>query len=162
MSQLPADEKLQGCLSFLQAAGLIASVDDPQTRSYVAAVVELAADRLRVFGDIFQLDEFFLADEQLNVDVKNFDKRVRSSAATQQDLLLLRERLQGLADFQAGPLHDVLQAFVAERGIRVGDLFPALRLCVTGKAQGADLFRSLELLGRERVMRRLDRSLSGC
>ena len=162
MSQLPADEKLQGCLSFLQAAGLIASVDDPQTRSYVAAVVELAADRLRVFGDIFQLDEFFLADEQLNVDVKNFDKRVRSSAATQQNLLLLRERLQELADFQAGPLHDLLQAFVAERGIRVGDLFPALRLCVTGKAQGADLFRSLELLGRERVIRRLDRSLSDC
>ncbi len=162
MSQLPEDDKLQGCLTFLQTAGLITGVDEPQTRQYVAAVVQLAGDRLRVFGDIFQLDEFFVADEQLSVDVKNFEKRVRSSAATQQNLTLLKGRLQELDDFRAGPLHDLLQAFVTEQGLRVGDLFPALRLCVTGKAQGADLFRSLELLGRERVLRRLERSLSGC
>jgi hypothetical protein len=44
--------------------------------SKVASIIELAADRLRVFGDIFQLDEFFVADEDLKFDDKNFQKRV--------------------------------------------------------------------------------------
>lgn len=160
MSQLSAAEKLDGCLSFLKAAGLIQTVDDPETRAYVAAVVDLTGDRLRVFGDIFQVDEFFVADESLSIDAKNFEKRVSKSEATRQNLGLLKLQLQSIPEFLAGPLHDLLQAFTTERGIKAGDIFPALRLCVTGKAQGADLFRSLELLGRERVIRRLEQSLS--
>jgi glutamyl-tRNA synthetase len=160
MSQLSAAEKLDGCLSFLKAAGLIKTGDDPETRAYVAEVVDLTADRLRVFGDIFQVDEFFVADESLSIDAKNFEKRVSKSEATRQNLGLLKLQLQSIPEFLAGPLHDLLQAFTTERAIKAGDIFPALRLCVTGKAQGADLFRSLELLGRERVIRRLEQSLS--
>ena len=57
------------------------------------------------------------------------------------------------------PLHELLQSFAAEKQVKVGDIFPALRLCVTGKAQGADLFRSLELLGKACVLSRLDRAI---
>ena len=62
-------------------------------------------------------------------------------------------------DFASEPLHDLLQSFAAEKQVKVGDVFPAVRLCVTGKAQGADLFRSLELLGQECVLRRMDRAI---
>ncbi len=159
MSQLPADEKLTGCLPFLKKAGLIEDENDAATQTLVASVIELAADRIRVFGDIFQLDEFFVADEDLKIDDKNFQKRVVKPEAAVDLLRDLRTQLANAVSFDAASLHDLLQAFAAEKQVKVGDVFPALRLCVTGKAQGADLFRSLELLGRECVIRRLDRSI---
>jgi glutamyl/glutaminyl-tRNA synthetase len=64
------------------------------------------------------------------------------------------------SDFTAVPLHDLLQDFLQQRSLKPGDLFPALRLCISGKAQGADLFRTLELLGRERVDSRMTMRLS--
>ena len=159
MSQLPVAEKLNGCLPFLKKAGLIADENDPATRAFVTRVIELAGERLRVFGDIFQLDEFFIDDADLKIDEKNFQKRVVKPDIAVDLLRELRRRLHDCESFTAPPLHDLLQAFTAEKEVKVGDLFPALRLCVTGKAQGADLFRSLELLGQVKVLNRLDRSL---
>ena len=159
MSELPAEEKLAGCLPFLKKAGLIDDENDAATRARVASVIDLAADRIRVFGDIFQLDEFFVADERLKMDDKNFQKRVVKPEAAVDLLRDLRKRLEVVTDFTAIPLHDLLQGFASEKQVKVGDVFPALRLCVTGKAQGADLFRSLELLGRNCVLGRIDRAI---
>ena len=159
MSELPAKEKLYGCLHMLKRAGLIDDEDDKETQAKVASIIELAADRLRVFGDIFQLDEFFVADDELKIDDKNFQKRVVKPENAVLLLHDLRRRLSDIDNFTAQPLHELLQSFAAEKQVKVGDIFPALRLCVTGKAKGADLFRSLELLGKACVLRRLDRAI---
>ena len=159
MSELPAKEKLCGCLRMLKQARLIDDEDDQETQAKVARIIELAADRLRVFGDIFQLDEFFVADEELRIDDKNFQKRVVKPENAVILLHDLRRRLNDTDNFTAEPLHELLQSFAVGKQVKVGDIFPALRLCVTGKAQGADLFQSLELLGKDCVLRRLDRAI---
>lgn len=159
MSQLSAEEKLNGCLPLLAESGLIDSTDDADTRDRVKQIIALAGDRLRVFGDIFQMDEFFLPDDQLTVDEKNFQKRIVKPEAAVDLLRELRRRLEATADFSAAALHELIQGFVTEKGIRAGDLFPAIRLCVTGKAQGADLFETLSLLGQSRVLSRMDRGI---
>lgn len=161
MSQLPVTEKVSGCLAMLQQAGWVKDPNDPAVRAYVQQVLELAGDRLRIFGDVFQQEEFFVPDEQLSRDEKAFEKRVSSAAETRGHLRDLRTELEGLPVFEAGALHDRLQQFATVRNLKPGELFPALRLCVTGRAQGADMFRTLELLGRDRVLRRLDLALTG-
>lgn len=159
MSKLSAKEKLDGCLRMLKQAKLIADEDAIETQTKVASIIELAADRLRVFGDIFQMDEFFVADEELKIDDKNFQKRVVKPENSLILLQELRSRLDDIDNFTAQPLHDLLQSFATEKKVKVGEILPALRLCVTGKAQGADLFRSMELLGKVCVVRRLDRAI---
>ncbi|MFO0975111.1 MAG: glutamate--tRNA ligase [Planctomycetaceae bacterium] len=160
IGRLSAAEKLTGVLPFLKQAGLIEDADSKETRDYVAQVIDLAGDRLRIFGDIFQLDEFFVKDDSVVRDEKNFAKRVVSSDAAIAHLESLQDALATIAEFKAQPIHDMLQAYLTERSLKPGDLFPALRLCLTGKAQGADLFRTLELLGRDRVLSRLKKALS--
>lgn len=160
MSELPANEKLYGCLRMLKQARLIDDENDKETQAKVARIIELAADRLRVFGDIFQMDEFFVADDELRIDDRNFQKRVVKPENAVVLLHELRRRLSDTDNFTAEPLHELLQSFAAEKQVKAGDIFPAVRLCVTGKAQGADLFQSLELLGKDCVLRRLDRATS--
>ncbi len=160
MHQLSVDEKLEGCLQWLQRAGLIADAADPEVRQYVAKVIDLAGDRLRVYGDIFSVDEFFVADDAVQMDQKNFEKRVLNATGAVELLRQVQQLLVGLPEYSAGPLHDALQGILQQRGLKPGDLFPALRLCISGRVQGADLFRTLELLGREKVDRRLSGTLS--
>ncbi|MCA9062726.1 MAG: glutamate--tRNA ligase [Planctomycetaceae bacterium] len=159
MQQLPTEQKVAGCLAWLQEAGLVPDDADEESRRRVARVVELAGERLRVFGDIFQMDEFFVQDDQFTWDEKNFQKRVVRPDTALDILRSLREQLSDLASFDAESLHLLVQNFVSERELKAGDVFPVLRLCVTGKAQGADLFQTLELIGRDSVLKRIDRSV---
>jgi glutamyl-tRNA synthetase len=57
-------------------------------------------------------------------------------------------------------LETALQAFVAGEGVQVGQLIHALRVAVTGKAVGFGMFETLAILGRDRVLQRLDRALA--
>jgi glutamyl-tRNA synthetase len=102
----------------LKQARLIDDEDDAETRAKVARIIELAADRLRVFGDIFQLDEFFVADEDLKLDDRNFQKRVVKPDNAPPLLQELRQRLSNAENFSALPLHDLLQEFAADKKVK--------------------------------------------
>jgi glutamyl-tRNA synthetase len=143
MSELGDEQRLAGCLKFLEQAGLTENNADDETRERVRRVIELAGDRIRVFGDILSLDEFFIEDDQLQFDDRNFRKRVVAPDETIDLLTKLRSELSNCESFDSSTLHDLLQAFVERMEIRFGAIAPALRLCVTGKTQGPDLFGGL-------------------
>ncbi|MCH2203083.1 MAG: glutamate--tRNA ligase [Fuerstiella sp.] len=159
MSELSHEERLHGCLGFLKEAGLIQPDADEITRNRVKYVIELAGDRIRVFGDILSLDEFFVEDDDLEFDDKNFRKRVVTPDETIGLLKNLRDELADCTPFHSAALHDLVQEFVDRQGIRFGAIAAPLRLCVTGKAQGADLFGTLELLGQATSLKRIDRAI---
>ena len=52
-----------------------------------------------------------------------------------------------------------LRAFIDSEGLKIGDVIHALRVAVTGKPVGLGMFDCLTLLGRERVLARIDQTL---
>ena len=159
MSELTVAERAAGCLPFLQRSGLVDSNPDDVTNERVQKVIELAGDRIRVFGDILSLDEFFIGDDQVEFDEKNFRKRVVTPEQSLDLLSKLRTQLESCPSFDHSALHDLVQGFVDQMEIRFGAIAPALRLCVTGKAQGVDLFETLEVLGQASCLKRIDRAI---
>jgi len=75
-------------------------------------------------------------------------------------LLKWREALSKLTTFDAATLGNTLQSLAAELGVKPGVLVHPTRLACTGKAIGPSLYHLLEVLGKERVLARLDRVLS--
>lgn len=159
MSALSEEERLRGCLRFLEKAELIQPDADENTRERVRRVMELAGDRIRVFGDILSLDEFFVEDDQLKFDERNFQKRVVAREQTTDLLRKLRNEFSAGTPFLRASLHDLVQEFVKTQEIGFGAIAAPLRLCVTGKGQGADLFGTLELLGQAACLHRIDRAI---
>jgi glutamyl/glutaminyl-tRNA synthetase len=72
-----------------------------------------------------------------------------------------RARLQTLEPFDAATLESELRALAEARGIKPGTLIHATRVAVTGQAVSPGVFEVLELVGRARVVRRLDEVLHG-
>ena len=62
-------------------------------------------------------------------------------------------------DFDAARLEQTLKAVAAEAGVKAGVLVHPTRLATTGNASGPSLYHLLEVLGKERVLQRLDRAL---
>lgn len=118
------------------------------------AIVKAAGDRIKVAGDI--LDYRWAYDDDFAVDEKAFEKRVRGSA----DLLREYRAELGAATFDAAALEAHMGAFVAKRGIKIGQIIHAVRVAVTGQAVGFGLFETLVVLGRERCLARIDKALA--
>ena len=160
MQALPADERTALALPFLERAGWIASPPTDAERATVRAVVEAAAERIKVAGDILDYEEIFAADEALAVDEKAFAKRLRQPPEAAGLLAEMRAELGAAPGVTAPELEVLFANFVAARGLGLGAIVHAVRVAVSGKAVGFGLFDLLAILGRERVLARIDRALA--
>lgn len=160
MNQLPLERKIDGCLPYLNQSGMITGEADDGMRKYVGQVISAIGDRLRVFSDLLDYKEFFVADEDLSYDEKAFGQRIRDAVEAPGLLAGIRDQLASVDPFE-GPALDVLvHAFVESRGLKIGQLVHALRIATTGRAVGIGLFDALALLGRDRCLNRIDRALA--
>jgi glutamyl-tRNA synthetase len=159
MQATPLDERVALCLPFLERAGWTISPPNEVERALAARIVEAAGDRIKVAGDVLDYDEFYVADEALAYDEKAFDKRIRNAEGAAALLEGAKLALAACADFDSPSLEKILADFVGERGLGLGSIVHALRIAVTGKAVGFGLFDILAILGRERVVARIDRAL---
>ena len=160
MNALPVEDKAAACLSYLQKAGCVSEPAGEADRRAVEAVARAAGDRIKVAGDILDFDDFFTADDALVFDEKVFEKRLRKPADAADLLRGFRERLADAKTFEPSALEGLLQTYVEERGVKIGQIIHALRVAVTGKAVGFGMFETLAVVGRERCLARIDRALS--
>lgn len=157
--QLPLDRKVSLVLPYVEKAGFVDSPVSDEMARHVARIVEAAGDRIKVAGDVLDYADFFVDDDQLAYDEKAFAKRLRQPSDAVGLLKRFRERLAACDDFQPDRLAQVLDEFVESEGIKTAHIIHALRVAVTGKAQGFGMFETLAILGKPRVLSRIDRAL---
>jgi len=156
MKVLPLEEKVVGCLPYLIAAKLIPENPSAETIDQVRNVIAALGDRLKIFSDILDADYFFRDD--FSYDEKMFQKRVRKEGIP----ALLNEfaaRIQSLDPFTVEALESALANFATEKGVSSGDLIHALRLTTTGSPVGPGVYDCLVLLGKEKSLARIEKSL---
>lgn len=159
MRSLPAERRAALALPYLERAGLVSSAPPPATSLRLLRVVQAAGDRIKVAGDILDYADFFTSGDRLDYDPKAFEKRIRSAPDAAARLARFAERLRRAEPFDAAALERLLQEFVESEGIKIGQIIHAVRVAVTGKPVGFGLFETLEILGRESCLERLQRAL---
>jgi glutamyl-tRNA synthetase len=70
-------------------------------------------------------------------------------------LAKFRDRLATVEPFDVPTLEAMMQQFVGDEGIKIGQIIHPVRVAVTGKSVGLGLFDTLAILGRERALRRI-------
>src|SRR4029453_13544073 len=159
MLALSVDERTARALPFVERAGWGATPGFAAEAKNGRAIVAAAGERIKIAGDVLDYDEFFVADEALVYDEKAFDKRLRKPPGAAELLAALRGELAAAPDFSSAALERLVHGFVEARGLGLGDIVHAVRVAVSGKAVGFGLFDILAILGRERVLARIDRAL---
>jgi len=140
-------------IPYLAEAGLI-PLDPGQTlKGYLLKLVPLIQDRLRVLSDAPGLADIFLKDE-----LEYEEKGARKWLAAKDVPELLRavaDRLESLPEWNLESIEEAVRTAGAEHGREGGQVIHPVRMAATGRTIGPGLFETLEVLGRERVVRRL-------
>lgn len=152
MNLMSVDQKAAATRPYLEKAGL------PQDK--LAEVVQAAADRIKVAGDILDYTAFFIPADQLTYDEAAFDKRLRTPAEAPGLLKKFAATLAALEPFDAPSIEKALQDFVQAEAIGHAQIIHALRIAVTGKGVGFGLFESLAILGKPECLVRIERALA--
>jgi len=138
----------------LEGAGIALSKFPPD---YVRAAIETCKGKFKIFSELPGYCGFYFKDDfEYNSDgvAKHFVPENKPR------LLAVREAFAALENFDPINLETALKATAAALGVKVGALVHPTRLATTGSNAGPSLYHLLEILGKEKVLARLDRALA--
>ncbi len=124
-------------------------------RDYVLAQIPLVQERMRTLNEFHTSTTFFFEDE-LAYDAQTLVPKKAEPADVSPWLTQVRQSIQEFHPWEAGPLEERLRALLAENGWNVGQTFMAVRVALTGLTQSPPLTETMEVLGREKSLHRLD------
>jgi glutamyl-tRNA synthetase len=136
----------------LEGLGLV--VDD---MAKVAAVAEAQQERAKTLKEMATNSVFFFRD------VTAYDPKAAArnlSAETAPILSAVKEKFAALADWQAPAVHAAITAVAAELGVGLGKVAQPVRVAVSGGTVSPPIDVTLEILGREATLARIDRAIA--
>jgi glutamyl-tRNA synthetase len=125
-------------------------------KEQIDQLIPLIRERVKTLSDIGPLSRFLFADDYVYNEKAVSKKLVKEGVS--ETLIELRELLAVVEPFDAASLEDLLHTYVERSGKGFGVVMPPLRIAVSGEQGGPDLCPVLAMLGREEVLRRIDRT----
>ncbi len=131
----------------------------PQDLDYLAKVVPLLQPRAQTVAEMAEKTECFVTrTDDLVYDMaavkKFFTDEVRGH------LQAVRAIIEGLAAFDQASMEQAVHAYIEEKGIKFKLLAQPVRVAITGGTASPGLFETMEVMGRRRVLARIDRALA--
>ncbi|RLD17809.1 MAG: glutamate--tRNA ligase [Caldiserica bacterium] len=122
----------------------------------IKKAIELEKEKIKLLKDVPYLISFFFKDDiEIEEDVK---KKIKNFKNVEKNLKNLIELFKGI-DFKRDEIERVLREYAEKEGIKTKEIFHPLRFSVSGRTKGPSLFEMLELLGKEKVIKRIERFL---
>jgi glutamyl-tRNA synthetase len=158
--RLPGPELVDRLRPFLEADRDAGRIDRMPSDDEIAALLPLIQERLPLLGAIGDLVGFLFVD-RLELDPSILVPRRWGPPTTQAALRAARAIVAevGTVSYEADELEPPLRSLAEEHGWKVGDLFMALRVAITGRTATPPLFDTMVALGRQRTLDRLDRAI---
>ena len=129
---------------------------DSDDQRLLEGIIVSQRERSKTLKEMAQNSRFFFT-ESVDIDPKAAAKHLSGGSLT--TLSKVRERLATLPDWTAAGIHAVLNDLAAALEVGLGKVAQPVRVAVTGTAVSPPIDATLELLGRQRTLARLDAAL---
>ncbi len=129
----------------------------PIDRDYLLRIVPLVRERLKTLADAPDMLSYFF-EETLEYDPVSVVQRGMDASGTHAAILRAQSDLSSVpdAEFQHENLENILRASGKDLELSGRQFFGALRSAITGRTATPPLFEMMEVMGRERVLQRLE------
>jgi glutamyl-tRNA synthetase len=129
---------------------------DPASGPDIVEVVRQQQERARTLVEMAEISAFFYRDYE-DFDEKAARKHLKAAAL--EPLQQVRNQLAVLEDWEGEKLHQVVIDVAKSLDLKMGKVAQPLRVAVVGRAASPGIDVTLELVGREACLRRIDRAL---
>ncbi len=151
--ELPADRFYELGVHAFAKAGVDTNQFDV---NYVKAALDTCRGKIKTFSELPGYAGFYFHDEL------SYEPEAAKKAFVPENkprLEKLRDAFGKLASFDAAGIESALKTTATELGVKVGVLIHPTRLACTGNPHGPSLYHLLEVLGKEKVMARIEKAL---
>ncbi|HBU05374.1 MAG TPA: glutamate--tRNA ligase [Nitrospiraceae bacterium] len=149
------DELVGLVIPFLESAGIIRKGQDID-RKWLSKAIKTLQERAKTLVELANSLRYYIAE-----DVQ-YDEKAKTKFLNEKSMPYLKEVKEGIesiSDFSALELEKVFKSIVEKHGIKLGALAQPVRVAMTGGTESPGIFEVLEVLGKEKTLRRLDKAL---
>ena len=130
---------------------------DGYPEQYVRDALQTCKGKINTFDELPAYCGFYFADA-FDYNPQNAAKHF--TPENKPRLEAVHDSFRSLETFDAAEIEATLKSTAAKLGIKVGAIVHPTRLATTGSNVGPSLYHLLEVLGKEKVLARIDRALS--
>jgi glutamyl-tRNA synthetase len=124
---------------------------------YIDQVIETLQPRSKTLADMAAAALFYYQDD-IAYDEKAAKKFLKPTAL--EPLRLLADKLDALADYTQAGLEDVFKSVMDETELKLGKIAQPVRVALTGRTASPGIFEIIAILGKDRVLPRLQKAIS--
>lgn len=142
-------------------AGLITREEASARRDWLVELAPLVSERIKLLDEVVGMVRFLFVDEL------EIDEKAQEKALAKEGVAAMLERVSGdlaaLDSWDAESIEGALRGAVEALDVKVKPLFQAARVATSGTLVSPPLFESMELLGRETTLARIEaaRAIAG-
>lgn len=152
--QKNADELVTLIRPFIEAAGY--TIDEKK----LLVITPHIQERLRTLKEAAEITAFLWVKEFTPPTTDDLIQKKMDALQTRALLQAVYDTLAGLTDFSWQNQEQVLRELAEKLGLKAGQLFNPIRVATTGQNVAPPLFQSMEVLGRDETLRRLQMSIA--
>jgi glutamyl-tRNA synthetase len=130
---------------------------DTTDQAKVAAVALCQRERAKTLKEMAANSVFFFREFE-HYDEKAAKKNLAADAVPA--LQAMRTQLDGLVEWRAEAIHGVVERVAAELGVGMGKVAQPIRVAVSGTAVSPPIDKTLEILGKQTTLQRMDRAMA--
>ena len=150
---LAIEDLAQRLLPIVREAGFSIAIEK------MLRITPLIRERIKLLRDVLTAADFFFVDPLPPYDPAELIPQ-KGDAAMALKVLQRAKEVLASAEFKHDPLDQSLRAAAQELGIKAGQMFQPIRVAVCGRKNAPPLFETLEVLGRETTLARIEQAIS--
>ncbi len=128
------------------------------SKEYKLQILSIVYDRLKVLSDLGTMTDYFFKDPEIDLDLITNNKFLKkfSESELEETLKLVISRLSELKKWQANDLQEILNQLLQETNKKPAELFSLVRIALSFAPFSPALNLTMEVLGRETTLARLN------
>ena len=149
---LSVDDLSARLLPIVQAGGFQVTPDK------MRAITPLIRERIKLLRDVLTAADFFFVEQLPPYDPAELIPQKGDAVMAHKVLTRAREVLAKI-EFKHDQLDQALRAAAQELGLKAGQMFQPIRVAVCGRKNAPPLFETLEVLGKETTLKRIEQAI---
>lgn len=155
--ELSLEELFDEVLPYWQEAGFVPAEISPELKDYCLRILQELQPRFKLLAEAVDLARYFFTDDyQYNPEAV---EQVLTKPQVEEILEYAAEAVASVPELDEEHLKPLFKEGLAKFGVKMGGLIQPLRVAVTGTNVSPGIYEVLALVGRDRALQRIERTL---
>ncbi len=152
-----ASEKLaELVIPFLITQGIIGK-SQSLNKEWLSKAITPLKERSKTLTELANSLRYYIADD---VEYNEKAKAKFLNEGSRDILFELKDKLMVVRDFSAEEIEKVFRAIIEKHNVKLGNLAQPVRVAITGSTESPGIFEVLEIMGKEKTLKRLEKAIN--